>query len=74
MHHGQAKEVFFFVLQKTVIAGEEKTGYKTEDAVLKTGDRQAEDLCKVKQVQIRWKGCEEFGIFGWEVRSHVMQW
>lgn len=48
MHHGQAKEIFFFVLQKTVIAGEEKTGYKKEDAVVKTGDRQAEDLCKAK--------------------------
>lgn len=45
-------------------------GYKKEDAVLKTGDRQAEDLCKVKQVQIRWKGCEEFSNFEWEVRSH----
>lgn len=48
MHHGQAKEISFVVLKKVVIAGEKKTGFKKEDAVVKTGDRLAKDLCQAK--------------------------
>lgn len=36
------------VLENVVITGEEKTVYKTEDAVVKTGERHAGDLCKAK--------------------------
>lgn len=42
------KRIFFFVLEKVVIAGEEKTCYKKEDAVVRTGDKQAEVLWKAK--------------------------
>lgn len=38
----------FFVLEKVVIAGEEKKGCKRENVVVKTKDGQAEDLCKAK--------------------------
>lgn len=37
-----------FVLEKVVIAGEEKKNYKKEDALVKTGDRYRENLCKAK--------------------------
>jgi len=64
MHHGQAKEIFDFVLEKVMIAGEEETGWKKEDAIVKTGDRQVEDLHKAKEMQIHWKSSEDISICG----------